>query len=60
MGAAPAVHVKVTVTGELFHPLEFGCGVMEAVILGPVKSMFKVVVTVALFPALSVAVPETT
>jgi hypothetical protein len=59
MGADPAIHVKLTVTGVLFHPFAFGGGVRVAVILGLSKSILTVLVLVALFPARSVTVAVT-
>ena len=54
-------HVKVTVTGELFQPAELGKGDRAAVITGGVDlTIFSVTLAVAVFPALSVAVPEIT
>jgi len=40
------VHVNVTVTAELFHPLAFGCGATVAVIVGAVFAMFNVTLAV--------------
>lgn len=51
--------MNVTVTLLLFQPAEFGVGDGDAEIVGCVCSRFTVAVAVALFPATSVAVPET-
>jgi hypothetical protein len=51
--------MNLTVTAVLFHPAPFGGGDGLAAIVGGVKSMFTVAVTVAVFPATSVAVPVT-
>src|SRR5271168_206160 len=59
MGAPPAEQVKVTVTGELFHPAAFGDGETEAVMVGKVFERLMVTDFVAVFPAISVAVPVT-
>jgi hypothetical protein len=53
-----SAHEKVTVTLELFQPLEFASGEALAVIVGAVLSIFTVMLVLAVFPALSVAVPE--
>jgi hypothetical protein len=53
-----SAHEKVTVTLELFQPLEFAPGEALAVIVGAVLSIFTVMLVLAVFPALSVAVPE--
>lgn len=60
IGAVPGVHVKLTVTLELFQPFAFGEGETAAVIFGGVSPMFNVILVVALFPATSVTVPVTT
>src|ERR1700739_1997418 len=60
IGAVPTVQVNVTVTLELFQPFEFGAGEAAAVIIGAVLPMFRVIATVAVFPATSVTVPLTT
>ena len=60
IGDAEAVHVNETVTFVLFHPLAFGAGEADAVIVGAVSSRFTVTCAVAELPALSVAVPDTT
>lgn len=52
--------VKVTVTFELFQPLAFGAGDCSAVMIEGVLSRLIVTLVVAVFPAVSVAVPETT
>jgi hypothetical protein len=49
--------VNVTVTLALFQPLAFGVGLTLAVIDGGVLSMLTVTDAIAVFPALSVAVP---
>jgi hypothetical protein len=60
MAETAAVQVKFTVTLVLFHPAVFADGVADAVMEGRLNSIFIVgVVTVAVFPALSVTVPET-
>jgi hypothetical protein len=59
IGAVPGTQVNVTVTGVLFHPAALGVGDTAADIVGAVSSIFKVVVTDALFPATSVTVPVT-
>jgi len=47
-----------TVTGLLFHPNELARGLLDAVMMGPVRSMFMLVsVAVAELPALSTHVP---
>jgi len=51
-------HVKLTVTSALFQPLAFGAGEAVAVIVGGVLSIFRLTLVLAVFPALSVAVPE--
>ena len=60
IGAPPAVQVKLTVTFVLLHPAAFGWGVTIGVICGGVLEMFSVMCVDAVFPATSVAVPETT
>jgi hypothetical protein len=57
IGAPPAVQVKLTVTGLLFHPAEFGEGATSGVMVGGVFEMFSVICAEAVFPATSVAVP---
>ena len=62
-GAMPdsaSVAEKVTVTGPLFQPLTFGGGAAAAVTTGLVLSTLRVTLALAVFPDLSVAVPETT
>ncbi len=54
------MHVKLTVTLELFQPFEFGGGEAAAVIFGGAFPMFSVILVVAVFPATSVTVPVTT
>ena len=57
----PPEQENVTVTGELFQPAVFGDGVAVAVISGGLLGTnASVRLAVALFPAESVAVPETT
>ena len=53
------LHVKVTVTAVLFHPAELAEGETDAEIVGAVCSRFTFAEAVAVFPATSVAVPET-
>jgi hypothetical protein len=60
MGASEGVHVNETVTLVLFQLFAFAAGEAEATIEGTVSSRFNVVFTVAVLPALSVTVPETT
>jgi hypothetical protein len=60
MPLAESEHVNVTVTTELFHPAAFGAGAVVAVIVGGVLSTRTVTDVVAVLPALSLAVPETT
>jgi len=50
---------KLTVTGELFQLKEFGAGTCVAAIVGGVLSMLTGTETVVLFPARSMASPET-
>jgi len=57
MPDSPSLHVKVTVTLELFQPFAFGAGDEVAEIVGGVLSMLSVMLAVALLPAKSVAVP---
>ena len=52
--------VKVTVTLELFQPLALAAGDCAAVMTGGVLSRLTVTLAVAVFPAVSVAVPEMT
>jgi len=52
--------VKVTVTFELFHPAAVGAGDAEALIVGGVLSRLTVTDVEAVFPAMSVAVPDIT
>jgi len=51
---------KVTVESELFHCAAFGSGVTVDEMTGGVLSSFIVTEVVAMFPALSTAVPSTT
>jgi hypothetical protein len=55
-----SLQLNETITSELFHPAAVGDGLIEALMLGIVLSMFSVTAAVAVFPALSVAVPEIT
>jgi hypothetical protein len=59
-GALPGLQTKETVAGELIHPLEFGAGETEPMIVGPVSEIFTVTWVVSLLPAASTAVPLTT
>lgn len=52
--------VKVTVTSLLFHPAGLGWGVTVGDRVGGVLSMLSVTDVLAVFPALSTAVPEMT
>ena len=54
-----SAQVKVTVTGELFHPAAFGAGETVAEIVGAVLSMLMLRVALALLPATSETVPVT-
>src|SRR5258708_3904555 len=53
-------HEKLTVTLELFQPAASGGGLIVPEMVGGVMSRFTVTDVVAVFPAKSVAVPETT
>jgi len=53
-------HPKLTVAPELFQPAASGGGAMVPEITGGVLSRLTVTEVVALFPALSVTVPDTT
>ncbi|PYQ14047.1 MAG: hypothetical protein DMF80_13405 [Acidobacteria bacterium] len=53
-------HLKVTVTFELFQPPASGGGSMTPVMVGGVLSRFTMTDAVAVLPAKSVAVPDTT
>src|SRR6185295_6762726 len=55
-----SVAAKVTVTGPLFQPLTFAAGAAVAVTTGFVLSTLSVTLALAVFPDLSVAVPEIT
>jgi hypothetical protein len=57
IGAPPGVQVKLTVTGLLFQPAEFGEGATRGVMVGGVLEMFSVICAEAVLPATSVAVP---
>ena len=61
MGRLPGVQVKCAVTALLFHPLPFGRGARVTMMAGgPDGAIVNgSLVTDALFPATSVAVPET-
>ena len=60
MPPVPPEQAKVTVTGVLFQPAEFGDGVTVAVICRRVSGHnASVRLALALLPAKSVAVPET-
>lgn len=60
-GEVDCVHVKLTVTFVLFQPWEFGSGEPEPVMFGSVSSIFRVTLAgTDVFPAISIAVPETT
>src|SRR6185295_19135577 len=54
-----SAQVKCTVTGPATMPLAFGAGESAALMTGAVLSMFSVTLAVALLPALSIAVPDT-
>jgi len=54
-----SVQVNVTVTGDLFQPAALGSGEGEAVMTGGVLSIFRITQTVAVFPEVSVTVPQT-
>jgi len=58
-GAVVLVHVKLTVTGELFQLFPFGCGEIAAAIAGGVFAIFRLIFPVFELPAASVTVPET-
>ena len=55
-----SVQVNVTVTFDVYTPDPLGGGEVMAVIVGGVLSILSVTLPAVLFPALSVAVPETT
>src|SRR4051794_27702820 len=55
-----SVAAKVTITGPLFQPAAFAVGAASAVTIGAVLSMLTVTLAVAVFPAWSVTVPDTT
>src|SRR6267143_6616258 len=62
-GATPdsaSTAANVTTTGPRFQPSAFAGGADVDVTTGGVLSIFNVTRTVALLPALSVAVPDTT
>ena len=62
-GATPdnaSAAAKVTTTGARFQPSAFGEGAEVAVTTGDVLSRFSVTLALALLPAVSVAVPDTT
>jgi hypothetical protein len=52
--------VKVTVTDVVFQPEAFGAGEAAAVMVGGVLSRFTVTLALAVFPLVSIAVPEMT
>jgi hypothetical protein len=52
--------MKMTITSVSFQPAAFGTGNTLAVMVGGVLSIFRVMVAVAVLPALSTAVPWTT
>src|ERR1700722_1025575 len=54
-----SVQVKVTVTGAVSHPLEFGAGEILGITLGGVLSSLMIAEAVAVAPAASVTVPLT-
>jgi len=60
MPDSESLHVNVTVTFELFQPFPFGVGEDAVEIVGGVLSIFNLMLVLAVFPALSVAVPEMT
>jgi hypothetical protein len=53
-----SAHVNVTVTEVVFQPAAFGAGDALAVIVGGVVSRLTVTLALAVFPEVSVAVPE--
>jgi hypothetical protein len=55
-----SLHAKVTVTLELFQSAAFGAGDADALMFGGVLSRLIVTDAEAVFPAMSVAVPEIT
>lgn len=52
-------HVKLTVTGAVSHPLEFGAGEIFGITVGGVLSTLRRAEAVAVAPAASVTVPLT-
>ena len=60
MSDSVSLHIKLTVTSELFHPFTFAAGAAVAVMLGEALSRFMLTLVVAVLPALSTAVPVTT
>src|SRR5258705_13056424 len=59
IGAVPGAQAKLTVTLELFQPAAFDGGAGLGTIVGGFVPIFKVRLAPAIFPATSVAVPET-
>jgi hypothetical protein len=59
IGEALLLQVNVTVTFVLFQPAELADGDTDAEILGSACSRFTLAAPVAVFPAMSVATPET-
>ncbi len=56
----PSAHEKLTVTGTLFHPFEFGGTDLAVAIVGGVRSIWMLpTVEDARLPALSTQVPVT-
>jgi hypothetical protein len=60
IGDTLLLQVNVTVTLVLFHPAELATGDTDAEIVGCACSRFTFAVAVAVLPATSVAVPDTT
>ena len=58
MPEAASLHVNVTVTSVWFHPMAFGGGSSEAVMVGGVRSTLIDTLASAVLPALSDAVPR--
>jgi hypothetical protein len=54
-----SLQVKLTVTGLVSHPLEFGAGEMFGITVGGVLSSLITTLVMAVAPAASVTVPET-
>ena len=55
-----SLHWKLTVRLELFQPAAFGAGLRTGVIVGGLRSIFRVADAVAVCPLWSTAVPVTT